>query len=61
MKIAKSFEESGLLIKRVSEKTKNEAKERNGGFFGVLLGTLCDSLLRNLLTGIDTIIADQDS
>ena len=27
MKIAKSFEESGLLIKGVSETIKNEAKE----------------------------------
>ena len=32
MKIVKSFEESGLLIKGVSETIKNEAKERKGGF-----------------------------
>ena len=31
MKIIKSFEESGLLIKGVSEAIKNEGKEQNGG------------------------------
>ena len=32
IKIIKLLEESGLLIKGVSEKTKNEAKEQKGGF-----------------------------
>ena len=32
MKIVKSLQESGLLIKDVSEKTKNEMKEQKGGF-----------------------------
>ena len=32
IKIVKSLEESGLLIKGISETTKNEAKERKGGF-----------------------------
>ena len=40
MKIVKSLEESGLLIKSVSETIKNEAKEQKGGFLGMLLGTL---------------------
>ena len=48
MKIVKSLEESDLLIKVVSETTKNEAKEQKGGFLGILLGTLGDSLLGNL-------------
>ena len=51
MKIIKSLEESGLLIKGV----KNEAKEQKGGFLGMLLGTLGASLLGNLLTGKGTI------
>ena len=55
MKIVKSFEESGLLIKGISEVIKNEAKEQKGRFLGMLLGTLGASLLRNLLTGKDTI------
>ena len=32
IKIVKSLEESGLLIKGISETTKNEVKERKGGF-----------------------------
>ena len=37
MTIIKPLEESGLLIKGVSETIKNEAKEQKGGFFGMLL------------------------
>ena len=51
MKIVKSLEETGLLIKGVSETIKNEAKEQKGGFLVMLLGTLGASLLVNLLTG----------
>ena len=36
MKIVKPLEESGLLIKGVSETIKNEAKEQRGGFLGIL-------------------------
>ena len=52
MKIVKTLEDSGLLIKGVSETIKNEAKKQKGGFIGMSLGTLCTSLLGNLLTGI---------
>ena len=38
MKIAKSYEESGLLIKRVSKTIKNEATEQKGRFLAMLLG-----------------------
>ena len=51
MKIVKSLEDFGLLIKGVSETIQNEAKEQKGGFFGKLLGTLGASLLGNKLTG----------
>ena len=37
MKIVKSLEESGLLIKDVSETIKNEAKEQKGEFLSMLL------------------------
>ena len=57
IKIVKSLEESGLLIKGVSKTIKNEGKEQKGGFLGMLLGTLGASLLRNLLTGKGTIRA----
>ena len=50
MKILKSLEDSGLLIKGVNETIKNEAKEQKGGFLRMLLGTLGASLLENLLT-----------
>ena len=55
MKIVKSLEESGLLIKGVSTSIKNEAREQKGEFLGMLLGTLGTSLLGNLLTGKGTI------
>ena len=48
--IVKSLEESGLLIKDVSETIKNEGKEQKGGFLGMLLCTLGATLLGNLLT-----------
>ena len=40
LKIFKSLEESGLLIKGVSETIKNEASEQKEGSLGMLLGTL---------------------
>ena len=59
MKIIKSLEESGLLIKGVSETIKNEAKEQKGGFLNMLLRTLGASLLGNLLTGKGAIAMSQ--
>ena len=47
----KSLEESGLLIKGVSETIQNEAKDQKGGSLSMLLGTLGASLLGSLLTG----------
>ena len=45
MKILKSLEESGLLVKGISETIKNETKEQKGRFLPMLLGTLAASLL----------------
>ena len=39
-KIVKSLEESGLLVKGITEIIKIETKEQKGGFLGMLLGTL---------------------
>ena len=61
MKIVKPLKDSALLIKGVSETIKNKAKEQNGGFLGMLLGTLGASLLENLLTGKGIIKADKGS
>ena len=55
MKIVESLEDSGSLIKGVSETIKNEAKEQKGGILGMLLGTLDATLLGNFLTGKSTI------
>ena len=60
MKIIKSLEAFGLLIKDVSKTIKNEAKEQRV-FLGKLLGTLEVSLLGNLLTGKDTTRAGEDA
>ena len=59
IKIFKSLEDHGLLLKGVSKTIQNEAKQKNkkGGFPGMLWGTLDASLLRNKLTGKGTIIA----
>ena len=50
LKIVKSLEDSGVLLKGVSETIQNEAKEQRGGFLSMLLGTLGASLLGDLLT-----------
>ena len=47
--IVKSLEDSGLLLKGVTESVQNEVKEQRGGFLSMLLGTLGASLLGNLL------------
>ena len=51
IKILKSLEDSGLLIKGVTESFQNEVKENKGGFFSMLLGTLGASLFGNIVTG----------
>ena len=50
LKIVKSLEDSGVLLKGVSETIQNEAKEQRGGFLSMLLGTLGASLLGDLLS-----------
>ena len=51
IKIVKSREDSGLLVKGVTETIQNEVKEQKGGFLSMLLDTLGASLFGNLLTG----------
>ena len=50
LKIVKSLENSGVLLKGVSETIQNEAKEQRGGFLSMLLGTLGVSLLDDILS-----------
>ena len=47
----KSLEDSGLLLKGVTETVQIEVKEQKGGFLVALLGTLGASLLRDLWRG----------
>ena len=51
IKIVKSLEDSGLLLKGVIESAQNEVTEQKGRFLSMLLGTLGASLLGNLLAG----------
>ena len=60
MKIIEALENSGILLKGVTKMIENETKERRGGFFGMLLGTLGASLLGNLLTGGKGIMRARD-
>ena len=50
-KIFKSYENSGILLKEVSETIQKDAKEQKGGFVSMLLGTLVASLLGDILAG----------
>ena len=59
MKIVKSLENYGLLIKGVSGTFQNKTKEQRGGFLSMLLGNLETSLLGNFLAGKRTIRAGE--
>ena len=51
IKMFKSLEEAGLLIKCVSEAVENEVKKQKGGFLGMLAATLGASLFGNMVAG----------
>ena len=59
LKIVKSLEDSGLLLKGASEIVKDEVKEQKGGFLSMLLGTLGASLSGDMLLGKDVIRAGE--
>ena len=50
LKIVKSLENSGVLLKGVSETIQHEAIEQRGGFISMLLGTLGSFLLGDILS-----------
>ena len=50
LKIVKSLEDSGVLLKCVSETIQHEAKEQRGGFLSMLVGSLGASLLGDVLS-----------
>ena len=51
IKTVKSLEDSGFILKGVTETIPNDVKEQKQGFLSMLLCTLGASLLGNLLTG----------
>ena len=51
IKIVKSLEDSGLLLKGATGSVQNEVKVQKGRFLSMLSGILGASLLGNLLTG----------
>ena len=57
MKKVKSLEESGLLIKDVSEKIKNEVKEQKRIIFRSVIGNFRSYFIRIFLAGKGTIRA----
>ena len=59
MKIVQALEHSGILLKGVTQRSKNETKEQKGGFLSMLLGTLGASLVGSLLTGKGTVRAEE--
>ena len=57
LKIVKSLENSGVLLKVISETIQHEAKEQRGGFLSMLLGTLGVSLLGDVLSkGLSVVV-----
>ena len=59
MKIVKSHEECGSLIKDVKRTIQNEAKEQKDEFLSMLWDVLGVNLLWNLLTGKGATRADK--
>ena len=61
MKIVKSRERSGLLIKEINEIIKNEEKEQKGRFLPMLLGTLAARILGSAFSGRGVIGAGEET
>ena len=59
MKIVKLLDESGLLVKWISETIKNETIEKKGGFLSMLFGAQAPSWLGSALAGKGVIKAGQ--
>ena len=51
IKIVQTLEDSNILIKGFTKTIKSETKEQKRQFLSMLLGTLGDGLLGNLLAG----------
>ena len=59
IKIVKLHEESGWILKRISETVKNEANKQKVRFLSMLLGTIAGSILGSELAWKGVIRADE--
>ena len=59
IKIVKLHEESGWILKRISETVKNEANKQKVRFLSMLLGTIAASILGSELAWKGVIRADE--
>ena len=60
MKIVRSLEESGLLMKGIRGTIKDKAKKQEDGFLQMILGKLAASILGNESTGRGVIRAGEN-
>ena len=51
MKIIQGLDDSNIILKGITKTIENETKKEKGEFLGMLLGTLGDSLLGNMVAG----------
>ena len=61
MKIIRSLEESGLIIKGFTKTIENVAKEVRSRFLGMVLDKLVPSLQRSMLVDKNIIRADKET
>ena len=61
MKIIKSLDESGILIKCVTKTIENETKKQIVGFLAIFSGTVGASLLGNIFAGKSVIRAGEEA
>ena len=51
MEVVQALEDSNISLKEVTKTMKNETKKQEGGYLGMLIGTLASTLLGNTLAG----------
>ena len=51
MEVVQALEDSNISLKEVTKTMKNETKKQEGGYLGMLIGTLAFTLLGNILAG----------
>ena len=60
IRIIKLIRKFSILTLRVCETVKHEVERREGGFFGMLLGSLVASVLVHMLTGRRVVTAGKE-